>query len=219
MKTFVKRSRFSRLRRICCLLLLFVLVGHIAATTTQAVAAAVADPLEHVRSTVDHILAILKEKSDDPAVREERRKRIMASVEEQFDFREMSQRTLAAQWKQISATEQDQFVSLFSKLLERTYIAKVESYSGEEIVYKGQKMEDGSAVVETGVMRNNIEIPINYRLGNAKGQWKVYDVIIENVSLIRNYRSQFQSILGKEKFSGLIKRMQEKIDKGDEERK
>ena len=179
----------------------------------SASAATEGEPMRQVKETVDKILAIL----DDPqyAAKEKaemKKKLIVSIVEERFDFKEMSQRTLAANWRRINADEQNTFVELFSKLLENTYIQKIEQYSGEKVQYGGQEVRGNRAVVESNVVRNGIETPLIYRLkSDPAGKWWVYDVVIEGVSLVSNYRSQFSGVIEKEKFSGLVARLEQKI--------
>ena len=175
------------------------------------------EPRQVVKETVDSILALLKDPqlagNEKKAVRKQR---IIEKVEQRFDFREMSQRTLASSWRQISTDQQNAFVKLFTKLLENTYLAKIEQYSNEEILYKAQEIRGKRAVVESSVIHNGVETPLVYRMKNESGQWFVYDVIIEGVSLVSNYRSQFAGVLEKEKFSGLIARLEKKLAEKEE---
>ena len=170
-------------------------------------------PMRQVKETVEKILGIL----DDPqyAAKEKadiKKQLIISIVKDRFDFKEMSQRTLASNWKRINAAEQNTFVELFSKLLEDTYIKKIEQYSGEEVIYGASEVRGDRAVVETNVIRNRIETPLVYRLKRDSGdKWFVYDVVIEGVSLVSNYRSQFSGVIEKEKFSGLVARLEKKI--------
>lgn len=171
-------------------------------------------PIEQIKGTVENILLILREKdSQGEAAWEEKEKRITIVVEKRFDFTEMSKLTLASHWKKRSPDEKTTFTRLFSKLLETTYINRMKAYSDEDVVYKGQEVKGRKAVVHTSIVKNNAEIPISYKLKNTNGKWMVYDVIIEGVSLIRNYRSQFTSIMSREKYPGLIKRMEAKLEK------
>jgi len=172
-----------------------------------------AEPQQVVKETVDRILALLKDPTlAGEAKKTERKKRIVAIVEKGFDFREMSRRTLAMNWRFISPAEQDTFVALFTKLLENTYLAKIDQYSNEKILYKDQLVRGHHAVVESIVIHNGVETPLIYRMENSSGQWLVYDVVIEGVSLVSNYRSQFAGVLEREKFSGLISRIREKVE-------
>jgi phospholipid transport system substrate-binding protein len=195
--------------------------GTIILTLFAAVPAlAVVSPLEQVQSTVQGILGVMKnEELRQPGKEEERRAAIMAYVNQRFDFEEMSKLTLASKWRERTPAEKKQFEELFADLLKNTYIGRIEAYSDEEVRYE-KEIFDGEqktkSMVYTKVIKNNQEIPINYKMLNKQGEWYVYDVLIEGVSLIRNYRTEFDRIINKEKYDGLIKRMQEKIANREE---
>jgi phospholipid transport system substrate-binding protein len=130
-----------------------------------------------------------------------------------FDFRAMSQRTLATNWKKASKEQQQEFVQLFAQLIENTYIGRVEAYTDEKVDFPGEKVKGKKAVVETLILTATADIPINYKVYQKKnGEWWVYDVIIEGISLISNYRSSYQEIVKKEGFDGLIAKMKNKIE-------
>lgn len=203
------RSRFI----FPCLLVLFVLLGF----DCESVRAVQSEPIDQVRKTVEKVLSIITDESmAGPEMEAERDQKVFEVVGSRFDFREMSQRALATHWKRISGEEQDVFVNLFSRLLQNTYLKKINAYSDEGVLYKGQEIRKNKAVVETIVVKNNVEIPLIYRLKKKADQWLVYDVVIEGVSLVRNYRSQFKSIISREKYSGLLKRMEKKIEQSEE---
>ncbi|MDP2758564.1 MAG: ABC transporter substrate-binding protein, partial [Desulfurivibrionaceae bacterium] len=163
----------------------------------------------------DEIISILQdEKLATPNRRAERKSRVVTIVEKRFDFREMSMRTLARHWQERSPEEQDRFVFLFKTLLENTYIAKIETYSGEKVVFKKSALQGNKAIVYSELVRKNVETPVNYKLKNSDDRWMVYDVEVEGVSLVNNYRTQFASILDKENFAGLLARIEEKVKKG-----
>jgi len=178
--------------------------------------AAATDPVVFVKDAVDEIISILQdEKLAVPARRAERKNRMVTIVEKKFDFRDMSMRALAKHWQGRSPAEQDRFVFLFKTLLENTYIAKIETYSGEKVVFKKAAVQGNKAIVYSDLIRKNVETPVNYKLKNNDDRWTVYDVEVEGVSLVNNYRTQFASILGKEDFAGLIAKLEEKVSKGD----
>lgn len=178
--------------------------------------AAATDPVVFVKDAVDEIISILQdEKLAVPARRAERKNRMVTIVEKKFDFRDMSMRALAKHWQGRSPAEQDRFVVLFKTLLENTYIAKIETYSGEKVVFKKAAVQGNKAIVYSDLIRKNVETPVNYKLKNNDDRWTVYDVEVEGVSLVNNYRTQFASILGKEDFAGLIAKLEEKVSKGD----
>ena len=103
---------------------------------------------------------------------------------------------------------------MFKTLLENTYIAKIETYSGEKVVFKKSALHGNKAIVYSELVRKNVETPVNYKLKNSDDRWMVYDVEVEGVSLVNNYRTQFASILDKENFAGLLARLEEKVKKG-----
>lgn len=178
--------------------------------------AAATDPVVFVKDGVDEIISILQdEKLAVPARRVERKSRMVTIVEKKFDFREMAMRALAKNWQGKSPAEQDRFVVLFKTLLENTYIAKIETYSGEKVVFKKAAVQGNKAIVYSDLIRKNVETPVNYKLKSHDDRWMVYDVEVEGVSLVNNYRTQFASILEKENFAGLIAKLEEKVRKED----
>lgn len=170
------------------------------------------EPTDQVRQTVDAVLDVLKDKElKKPEKEKIRRVKIREIVDRIFDFAEMSRRSLSVHWKKRTAEEQKEFVSLFSDLLEDTYIKKIEKYSDEKIIYTGESVTGGNAVVKTKVItKKETDVPLDYRLMKEESKWKVYDVVIEGVSLVNNYRSQFNEILGSNPYGELVKRLKNK---------
>jgi phospholipid transport system substrate-binding protein len=123
----------------------------------------------------------------------------------------MSQGALATNWKKASKEEKVEFVDLFTELLEATYLSRIEEYSDEKVEYLTEKIKGDRAVVDTVIVKN-VNTPVQYRMKNKKGQWMVYDVLIEGVSLIRNYRTSYGEIVKSEGMKGLLARMEKKID-------
>lgn len=170
-----------------------------------------AGPTEQLRPALNTLTSILADpglKGDAKKV--ERRAKIMSSIKEGFDFKEMSKRILGREWNSISAQEQDYFTELMTKLLENVYIGKLEGYSGQTVGYVDERIKGERAQVSTLIEDNGIEIPVHYIMSLKDEKWMVYDINIEGVSLVRNYKEQFKSILRKEKFDGLIKVLEEK---------
>lgn len=188
-------------------LLIVLMTGFTLAFTATAYAAK--SPTDDVRVSVDSILAILQNAQLD---KDEKRTQMSKVIEKRFDFRAMSQRTLATNWKKTTNEEKQQFVDLFSQLIENSYVGKLEAYTNEKVNYTGEKVKGRKAVVETLIITTSTDIPVDYRLYQKGDQWLVYDVIIEGVSLISNYRSSYQEIMKKEGFDGLLAKMQAKID-------
>ena len=165
-------------------------------------------PTEEVRSSVEAVIALLK---DDQLDREARRDRMREVIDKRFDFRAMSQSTLATNWKKASDVEKQKFIELFAELIQNSYVSKIESYTNETVEYPNEKKKGRKAVVDTLIITSSAEIPVNYKVYLKDGSWLVYDVIIEGVSLISNYRSSYQEIVKKDGFEGLLAKMEEKI--------
>lgn len=172
--------------------------------------------IESVRATVDAVLDVMKDESlSGSENKQERREKIKTLVSTRFDFREMSKRALARHWKESAPGEQDEFVGLFSDLLQNTYISKIEKYTDEKVNYDKEviKKKDKYSVVKTSILSKDITIPIDYKLIRKGDEWMVYDVLVEGVSIISNYRSQYNQILSKESFAELIQKMKDKLGK------
>ena len=170
---------------------------------------------EKIKQTTDKILSIISNPAfKDPARAEEKKRLIREAVDERFDWEELSRRTLARHWLQRTPEEKKEFVVLFGQLLERTYWSKVEDYSGEKVTYVGEQIDGDYALVEIKVLTSkNTEIPVFYKLKKKQGDWLVYDISIEGVSLVNNYRAQFNDIIGKSSYRDLVKKLKEKIEK------
>ena len=169
-------------------------------------------PTDQLRGRVDRVLRLLEDPQLKPEARAvERRAFIRAIVAEIFDFRELSQRALGPHWQGRTAGERDEFIQLFADLLERSYIDKIELYSGaERIQYTGEVLDgDQVATVRTRIVtKQGTEIPVDYRMrrGGAD-RWLVYDVAIEGVSLVANYRAQFNRIIQRSSYKGLVEQL------------
>jgi phospholipid transport system substrate-binding protein len=169
-------------------------------------------PTEQVRQTADRVLSVLQDsrlKSADK--QKERREQLRQIIGSRFDFAEMAKRSLGSNWQKVNAEEQRQFVELFTELLEKSYADQIESYDGEKIVYGRENVSQEQADVDTKIVtKKGEQISVNYKLRSADGDWKVYDVVIENISLVNNFRSQFSRILSNTSFAELLKRLQSK---------
>jgi phospholipid transport system substrate-binding protein len=174
-------------------------------------------PTNEIKQTVDKVLDILKNKElKKPANEKKRRAEIRKVVSERFDFADMAKRSLGIYWGQRTPEERKEFVPLYTDLLQRTYIKRIESYTDEKIAYTGEKINSGYAVVDTKVITSkNQEIPIKYRMLTENGQWMVYDVSIEGVSLVNNYRNQFADIIHQKSYEELVKKLKTKERESD----
>jgi phospholipid transport system substrate-binding protein len=151
-----------------------------------------------------------------PERTEERRKKIRQAVFQRFGFDEMAQRALAQHWRKRTPEERQEFVAVFSDLLERSYIDKIESYGGgkQNILYTKETIDkDGYASVRSEIVnKRDMNVEVEYRLLQRDGNWAVYDVVIEGVSLVNNYRTQFNKIITESSYENLVKQMKLKLD-------
>lgn len=166
-------------------------------------------PTEIVRQVIERALDALKEPGSTSEARRQKVKRI---VDPYFDYQEMAKRSLGPAWGKLSAGQRQEFVALFAQLLEASYSDKIEKYAQRvKIDYTGEILSGDNAEVRTVVVKANDRIPLNYRLMNEGGTWKVYDVIIEGVSLVSNYRSQFSRIIHESSYAELVRRLKTKV--------
>jgi phospholipid transport system substrate-binding protein len=181
----------------------------------SAVAAPAAGPREIVQSAVNRVVVAIQSVDSvaDPSpaqrlVREQRRLDVRRVAADLFDFDEISRRALSRHWTARSPEEQVEFVRLFTDLLERTYIGRIESYSGEKIIYLGEVVDGPFATVRSKVVtRRRTETPLDYKLHLRDGRWKVYDVLIDHESFVATYRSEFARIIQKESYAALVERL------------
>jgi phospholipid transport system substrate-binding protein len=171
------------------------------------------EPQEKIKQTTDKILSIVTNLAlKNPAKEEERSGLIRSAVDERFEWEEMARRSLATHWAKRTPEERKEFVRLFADLLERTYLSKVEDYSGEKVRYEGETIDGDYAVVKVKIVtKKNKDIPVQYRLKKEGNDWFVYDVSIEGVSLVNNYRTQFNSIITQSSYENLIKLLKAKV--------
>ncbi len=171
-------------------------------------------PIELIEQTVNSVIDTLKDKE---LCRKERRDRVLGFMYRRFDFEEMSRRILATNWPKLTREQRKRFEDLFSRLLGISYYKKMEGYTDEKVVFKRQIIRGRYALVETVVKAHDKDIPINYKLIYKKGDWHVYDVRIEGVSLVSNYRTSYNSIIRKEGVDALLRTMEEKVEKLERE--
>ena len=186
------------------LAVLFVLVS-----AQEAVAGAATDQL---KGAIDRVVATL----DSPVLKGdgkvlERRAAVRKIANEIFDFNEIARRSLGRYWQPLTEPQRTEFVFLFGDLLERSYISKIELYGGEKIVYSGERVEADLATVSTRIMtKNGTEVPVDYRLFKRGDRWMIYDVSVEGISLVSNYRTQFNKIIQTNGYNGLVEKMRTK---------
>ena len=203
----LRRGRFAAV----VVVLNLVLVGVAVAGT----------PTDQLRTQIDRVIKTL----EDPALQKEgktleRRKAVRRIAEEIFDFGETAKRSLARHWQARTPAEREEFVRLFADLLERSYITKVELFNGERITYAAETVDGDLAMVRTRIVtKQGTEIPVDYRMHKKGERWLVYDVVIEGVSLIANYRTQFNKIIQTSSYEDLVKRMKTKQEEFIEQEK
>lgn len=172
-------------------------------------------PAEEVRKTVDEVVLIVSDKElKKPQHEQKRRRALKSAIGQIFDHAEMARRSLGQNWKDLNPDQRKEFVELFAALLENSYAGKIESYNNEKIVYLKDVVEGDYAEVKSRIVTpKRDEFSLDYRLMLEGGRWKVYDVVIEGVSLVSNYRSQFNRIIKAQGYQELVKKM--KVKKED----
>lgn len=164
---------------------------------------------------INKVFNVLK----DPAMladekRQKRREKLSGILNAYFDYREMSKRALGKQWNKLSGNERDKFVPIFRKLLERVYLDSFDKYSSESIQFgSARNLGKNKSVVETTVISGSKEIPVDYNLLKRDYGWVVYDVKIEGVGLIKNYRTQFREVIQKKSYGSLVTRLKDKVSR------
>ena len=189
-----------RLRLLCCILVL--------SASLPAAAGEFSTPTARVKDSVDRVIAILKDSSLD---QDSKWRRIALVIDDGFDFRSMSQSVLATRWQDASPAERQQFVQFFSQYIEEVYRSKIEAYTDQRVVYSDEVIHGDRAVVKTRIVTSKTQIPIDFKLKNNGGEWYAYDVAIEGVSLVSNYRSTFAVIAKDDGMDGLLENIRERI--------
>ena len=168
-------------------------------------------PTAQLQPVIDQIIRILDDETlKGDGQKEQRRNQIMDIIASGFDFKEMSRRVLGPTWNEISETERDYFVTQFTKLLENVYVGKLESYGGRTVEFVAERIKGKRAQVTTLTPYEGSKIPIHYIMQRELDKWMVYDINIEGVSLVRNYKEQFRAIIQTRQYEGLIKTIEDK---------
>ncbi|MZH02094.1 MAG: ABC transporter substrate-binding protein [Nitrospinae bacterium] len=164
-----------------------------------------------VRGTIDQVLKIVTDENlkKDPVLR---RKKLRDVIGQRFNYKQMVMRSLAKNYKDRSEAEREEFTILFKKLLENSYASKIENYKDETINYVDEKVKGKYALVRTQIVRKDGVIDVDYKMLKDNGEWLVYDFVIEGVSLIRNYKSQFSKIISTESYAALVNKLSKKIE-------
>lgn len=167
-----------------------------------------------IKTTIEAVIGVIKnEELKKKQKQDERRALLKEIISKKFSYYEMSRRSLGKYWKKITPEEKKEFVELFGKLHDISYAKKLESYSDEKIIFTEEKVRGNFALVKSLMQKDEDKIPVDYKLIKIGTEWKVYDFIIEGVSLLKNYRAQFSKIIRKSSFPELVKTMKEKVER------
>jgi phospholipid transport system substrate-binding protein len=188
-----------------------IVLGTLILTVCLCSTALAGEAQDRLKVGIENVINILADASlKGPAKRDVRQQKLRAVADGFFDWRELSRRAAAEGWKKFTPKQQDDFVASFSELLQKTYVRKLEKYNNEKVEYLGEQIADNQAFLKTQVALKDKTIPINYVM-IKHSQWMVYDVVVEGVSLVKNYRTQFAKILSRETPDALILRIKDKI--------
>jgi phospholipid transport system substrate-binding protein len=210
----MKMARCASLRVGRAFFTSLIVVAAVVLTGVAAQSASAGQATEAMRGTIDEVLRVLADKDlKQPAKANERRQLLEKVVGERFDYEEMSRRSLGASWGNLSDKEKQEFVALFQTLLVNTYADKIESYTGDGVQFLNERNEKEYAEVRTKVLTGKTEIPLDYRLLNKGSGWRVYDVVVDGVSLVNNYRGQFSKILRNGSYADLVDQLRKKSEK------
>ena len=169
-------------------------------------------PTDQLRAQIDRVVKVLEEPELKKEHKQKERRHVVRKIaEEIFDFTETAKRSLGRHWQQRTPAERKEFVDLFADLLERSYLSKIELYNGEKITYLGDTVDGDYATVRTRLLaKRGTEIPVDYRMVRQGDRFSVYDVMIEGVSLVANYRTQFNKIIQTSSYQELVRKMKSK---------
>jgi phospholipid transport system substrate-binding protein len=188
--------------------LIWVLCALLGAFVARPGSASAGAPTEQIQSAVERVTGILK---DSKLQAEAKRKELKNAVYPKFDFTEMARRSLGSHWQRRSPEEQREFVRLFTELVENAYMTNLDGYQGEKVVIGGERQDKEFAEVDTKIItKKGEEFAVNYKLRQAGNEWKIYDVVIENISIVNNYRSQFNRVIAQSSFDDLFRKMKDK---------
>ena len=204
-------SKYSK--QTSWLLVFLLMLSMVLLSCEKSLASANNDPLVELQESVDEILMILQsEELKAPGKEGERQQLVLSVVNRMFDFRGMARSSLGQNWNNLTTEERDRFVGLFTSLIEQRYIGKIDTYNEQKVIYKQQRVRKDKARVYTAFIDKDLEIPIDYSLQKSQGKWLIKDLKIENVSLVANYRRDFNSIIRKEQFAGLVEKIKEQLE-------
>ena len=179
--------------------------------TGQDVVMAAETPTDAIRTTFEKVVHVLKDQElKKPGREQERLNRLEQAIGERFSYWELAKRSLGPKWKELSETDQQEFVALFTHLLRDVYTSRVFQYTDEQIEYLNERLDGSYAEVRTNLRGSKVNLPVNYRLMNQSGEWQVYDAVVDGVSMVSNYRGQFSKILQTASYETLLERLRTK---------
>lgn len=191
-----------------------VMIGVLVATgfiVSQVTQAAAGPPTEAMKGTIGEVIKILQDESlKKPEKSDERRQVLEKVIASRFSYEEMAKRSLGAQWQSLNEQQRKEFVDAFKTFLSNSYSDRITGYSGEQIQYLSERIEQGYAEVRTKIASNKAEIPLDYRMLNKDGEWRVYDVVVDGISLVNNYRGQFSKIIKTSSYEDLVEKLRKK---------
>ena len=182
---------------VCLIVLLFITDGF-----------ALPEPQAQVETMVNSVLSVMQ---NTELTADEKKEQISGRVQAFLNVESMSRRTLGAYWDGASEEQRQYFSQLFVKVLEGTYLSRIDDYSDGEVKYQKQRVKDDKAIIDTVIVAKELEIPVQYKMIFAEGRWQVFDLVIEGVSLVRNYRASYGEIIRREGYEGLFALMEEKV--------
>lgn len=201
-----KRSSFY-----CSPVASILLIVSIALFPLSSFAESKTTPLNLIKGTIDKVIETNKKLEGDEKL-EQRRKELRTIIEPYFDFDEMAKRSLGSHWTTINETQQKEFVEVFSELLARTYLSRIDNVTTQVVTFDSEKITPPRAIVKTTINFKGDSFPIEYRFLDQENNWKVYDVIIENIGLVANYRNEFAGLIRREKFDGLMTKLKKRLE-------
>jgi len=208
------KGRTAKLKRLLCPPIVVMSAMLALGVGLSAVPSYAGAPTDAMKTTIDEVLRIVRDNElKQPNKADERRQMLERVVEVRFDYQEMSRRALGAPWNTLSDQEKQEFVGLFRTLLTNSYADKIETYSGEGVQYLNERTEKEYAEVRTKVQSGKTEIPLDYRLINKTNDWRVYDVVVDGISLVNNYRGQFTKIIKSSSYADLVEQLRKKSQK------
>lgn len=171
------------------------------------------EPMDQLKETVTKVMNILNSKDyKNPSTKKHMEGELKKIIYDRFDFREAARLSLGPHWNERTKKEQDEFVALFAELLERSYLKKLDRFADKEIKFVEEEIEGGKATVITKIKMEKEDAKVTYRMHKVKGKWLVYDVVFENIGLVKLYRTRFNNIIKKSSYRELVQKMKAKME-------